>query len=84
MTAKTASMVKRTRRLGREKGPFLVTIINNPEAVRLGILKSDREALMGDGHYEAAAGETTSAFHARLRKIARERGYTTAILGDPS
>ena len=47
---------------GREKGPFLVTIINNPEAVRLGILKSDREALMGDGHCEAAAGETTPTF----------------------
>ena len=85
MTAKTASMVKRTRRLGREKGPLLVQIAGNPEALRLGILKSDREALMAPNeHFIAAPDESTPAFHKRLKSIAKARGVNVVILGDES
>jgi len=83
MTAKTTSMLKRARRLRRKDDVIFVAIINNPEIGRLGVpMASSREAMMGGEYYVAGPDESTDAFHARLRSIARERGCTTAILGD--
>jgi hypothetical protein len=84
MTAKTTSMLKRARRLRREDDVIFVAIINNPEIGRLGVpMASNREALMSGDYYVAGPDETTKDFHARLRMIARERGRSTVILGDP-
>jgi hypothetical protein len=84
MTAKTRSMLNRARRLRRKDDVIFVAIINNPEIGRLGVpMASAREALMHGDYYEALPDETIKDFHARLRSIARERGRTTIILGDP-
>jgi hypothetical protein len=79
---KFRSLLARARRLGQSEGPLFLTIENDPEARRLGVLNSNREAMIGDDHQVALEDETTETFHARLKQIARERGVPMIILGD--
>ena len=84
MRGKAKSLLTRARRLRRKDDVIFVAIINNPEIGRLGVpMASAREALMHGEYYVAEEGESVKDFHQRLRSIARERGCTTVILGDP-
>ena len=81
MTTRGRSLVRRARRLDTVDQVPLIAIAGNPEAVKLRFLFSDRQAMVGDDCFEALDGEETCAFHARLRRIARERGARTIELG---
>ena len=87
MTSKSRSksLLARARRLNRSEGPIFLVIQNDPEIQRLRLLMaSNRQAMIGMDHYEAAPDETTEAFHARLRKLAQARGARMVELGHPS
>jgi hypothetical protein len=83
--SKSQSLLAIARRLNRSEGPIFLTIENNPEVQKLRLLMaSNRQAMIGRDHYEAAPDETTEAFHARLRKLAKARGAWMVQLGHPS
>jgi hypothetical protein len=84
------------RRLNRQTGPFFFQIVGDPEIRRLkdfGLLAplamgSDRTAMVGTAYFEAAPNEPTSAFHARMGKIAldlsaRKGGLPIINVGHP-
>ena len=51
----------------------------DPESRRLGLpMASNREAMCRDDYFVAAPDESLETFHARLKKIARERGVVVA------
>ena len=92
--AKIKALIERARHLRHSGDVRLSTIINNPDFARLGVpMASDREALIVKPgprtgwrceYFAAETGETTPAFHARLKAIARERGAKTVDLGHPA
>ena len=64
-------------------------ITGDPEVGRLkwqgripaDVMTSEREAVIGAEHFEAAEGESTKTFHARMCEIARERGKFDRLVG---
>jgi hypothetical protein len=83
--SRSKSVLARARRLNRSEGPIFLTIEGDPEVQKLRLLMaSNRQAMIGTDHCEAAPDETTEAFHARLRKLAQARGAWMVQLGHPS
>jgi hypothetical protein len=82
--AKTRSLLARARWLNHKDGPIFLTIVGDPECVRLGLpMASNREAMIGEDHFEAAPDEPVESFHERMRNIAQERGARMVMLGHP-
>jgi hypothetical protein len=46
-------------------------------------MASNREAIIGEDHFEAASDEPVESFHERMRNIAQERGARVVMLGHP-
>jgi hypothetical protein len=87
MTARSKSLLARARRLNRQYGVILLTIEGDPEIRKLGLglrMASNRQAMIGQDHFEAHPDEPVKAFHARLRKIAQDRGARMVMLDHPS
>ena len=86
-------MLNRARKLNRQDGPLLLTIVGDPEVRKLQYegrlppfsMASNREAMVRDIHYVALEGEETEVFHTRMKKIASEGGkpYPFVLLGCP-
>ena len=89
---RSKAMLDRTERLpGAERA--IVMIFGNPEVGRLqylgripaGVMTSEREAVIGEEHFEAEPGESVRHFHARICDIARERSVRIVSIGsEPS
>jgi hypothetical protein len=88
MPRRSKSILARASKLRSESEPLRLTIEGNPEWRRLGIrMASDREAMVGGDYYVALDSESTKAFHARMKSIARARGgppFAFVFLGHPS
>jgi hypothetical protein len=91
---RSKSVLGKTRKENADDMPLMITMIGDPEIVRLkwmGVLPADamaseREALIGDNvHCVAAPDESTEDFHKRLRVlvIAKSSGppYPSILLG---
>jgi hypothetical protein len=60
----------------------VILLIGDPEATKLGHdLTSERQAIIANELIEAEAQESTKQFHARLCRVARERGVTVVSVG---
>jgi hypothetical protein len=82
--SRSKSLLARARRLNHKDGPIFLTIVGDPECVRLGLpMASNREAIIGEDHFEAASDEPVESFHERMRNIAQERGARVVMLGHP-
>ena len=72
---------------GAERPVIMIT--GDPEVGRLkwqgrlpaDVMTSEREAVIGAEHFEAAEGKSTKTFHARMCQTARERGKFIVSLG---
>jgi hypothetical protein len=88
MRRRSKGMFDRTERLPGA-APAIVMIFGNPEVGRLqwrgripaGAMQSEREAVIGEEHFEAEPGESIRHFHARICDIARERGVRIISIG---
>jgi hypothetical protein len=91
---RSKSVLGKTRKENADDMPLMITMIGDPEIVRLkwlGVLPADamaseREALIGDNvHCLAAPDESTADFHRRLRAIVIAKGkpYSAILLGCP-
>ena len=89
---KIDGLLARKQRLNAQRGgPRLLTISGDPEIRKLkdlgklapGAMGSDREAMIGPDHFEAAPDEPTKAFHSRMLKIAGDRAVLWVDLGHP-
>jgi hypothetical protein len=77
------------RQMRRQTGPIFMVMVGDPEVRRLKdmgqlaplAMVSDREGMIGRDYYAAAPDETTEAFHARLKQIARECDAFFIMLG---
>jgi hypothetical protein len=66
------------RRLRKRLDPKLIEFVNDPDQMLL----SDRVgAISGIGYVRAVDGEPTTAFHERLKGLARARGAAYALIG---
>jgi hypothetical protein len=92
--SKSKSVLGKARREAGDGTPLLITMIGDPEIVRLkwlgalpaDAMASEREALIGnDVYYRADENESTADFHKRLRAIviANASGppYPSILLG---
>jgi hypothetical protein len=65
MTTKGKTLLARARRRSRQDGVLLLTIEGDPEIRKLGLglrMASNRQAMIGRDHFEAAPGESTESF----------------------
>ena len=93
--SKSKSVLGKARREAGDGTPLMITMIGDPEIVRLkwlGVLPldamaSEREALVGgdDSYHVAAPDESTEDFHRRIRAIVIANGkpYGMICLGCP-
>lgn len=66
---------------------MVIMIVGDPEGTRLfrDRMKSEREAVVGEEHFDAAPDESIGQFHARMCSVARERGKSfVSICSEPA